>query len=186
MADGNNAPQAEIGSGVQAMHALCLIARLHQLAADPATLLHQLGLSPNEAVDVPDLLRGARGLGLRARKVSCGVERLTLTPLPALALMRGTSVDDDGVGTPRQGLLAAVIAQSDGQRVLLQEPGVDSSGGRPTIVSIEEFAHRWTGDLILVSSRASLAGELARFDFSWFIPSLVKHRRLLHITPSVV
>lgn len=93
--------------------------------------------------------------------------------------MRGTSVDDDGVGTPRQGLQAAVIAQCDGQRVLLQEPGVDSSGGRPTIVSIEEFAHRWTGDLILVSSRASLAGELARFDFSWFIPSIVKHRRLL-------
>jgi subfamily B ATP-binding cassette protein HlyB/CyaB len=33
--------------------------------------------------------------------------------------------------------------------------------------------------LILISSRASLAGELAKFDFSWFIPALVKYRKLL-------
>ena len=29
-----------------------------------------------------------------------------------------------------------------------------------------------------MTSRASLAGSLAKFDFSWFIPSLVKYRRL--------
>src|SRR4029077_17544591 len=34
------------------------------------------------------------------------------------------------------------------------------------------------GELILVTGRASLAGSLAKFDFSWFIPSLVKYRRL--------
>jgi subfamily B ATP-binding cassette protein HlyB/CyaB len=33
--------------------------------------------------------------------------------------------------------------------------------------------------LILLTSRASLAGELARFDFSWFIPAIVKYRKLL-------
>ena len=32
---------------------------------------------------------------------------------------------------------------------------------------------------MLVTSRASLMGDLAKFDFSWFIPALVKHRRLL-------
>ncbi|MEI2718890.1 MAG: ABC transporter transmembrane domain-containing protein [Gemmatimonadales bacterium] len=35
------------------------------------------------------------------------------------------------------------------------------------------------GELILITSRASLAGDLAQFDFSWFIPSLVKYRKLL-------
>jgi ABC-type bacteriocin/lantibiotic exporter with double-glycine peptidase domain len=44
---------------------------------------------------------------------------------------------------------------------------------------LEVFAAHWTGELILITSRASLAGELAKFDFSWFIPSLVKHRKLL-------
>jgi subfamily B ATP-binding cassette protein HlyB/CyaB len=30
----------------------------------------------------------------------------------------------------------------------------------------------------LFTSRASLVGDLTGFDFSWFIPSLVKHRKL--------
>ncbi|SUX55784.1 RTX-I toxin determinant B [Chromobacterium vaccinii] len=32
---------------------------------------------------------------------------------------------------------------------------------------------------MLFASRASLAGELARFDFTWFIPAIVKYRRLI-------
>jgi subfamily B ATP-binding cassette protein HlyB/CyaB len=78
-------------------------------------------------------------------------------------------------GAPR----TVVLAQCDGQRVLLQDPVAVQTGGRPTIESLEQFARHWTGELILITSRASLAGELAKFDFSWFIPSLVKHRKLL-------
>src|SRR5207237_1860281 len=44
--------------------------------------------------------------------------------------------------------------------------------------SLDAFAAEWSGELILIASRASLAGQLARFDFSWFIPSLVKYRKL--------
>ena len=54
-----------------------------------------------------------------------------------------------------------------------------SSRSRPKIEPLNSFAERWTGELILVASRASLAGELARFDFSWFVPALIKYRRLL-------
>ena len=75
-----------------------------------------------------------------------------------------------------------VLAQCDGQRVLFLEPSAAAAAGRapqPTIESLAAFADQWSGRLILVSSRASLAGELAKFDFSWFIPSLVKYRRLL-------
>jgi len=57
--------------------------------------------------------------------------------------------------------------------------GSDPQAARPTIEPLETFAAEWTGELILVTSRANLAGELARFDFSWFIPSIVKHRRPL-------
>jgi subfamily B ATP-binding cassette protein HlyB/CyaB len=46
-------------------------------------------------------------------------------------------------------------------------------------VTIEAFSESWPGELILLTSRASLAGELARFDFSWFIPAIVKYRKLL-------
>ena len=53
------------------------------------------------------------------------------------------------------------------------------ANARPTIEPVEVFATRWTVETILVGSRAAMAGALARFDFSWFIPAQVKYRRLL-------
>jgi subfamily B ATP-binding cassette protein HlyB/CyaB len=157
-------PEAGQNSGVPAaLSALCLIARLHQVATEPAALLHQLGKSPSEPLTPQDLLLAAKHLGLKAKLSPTTLERLSLTPLPALALMRDGRV--------------VVLAQCDGQRVLFQDAG--ASGSRPTIEPLAVFADQWSGDLILVTSRASLAGELAAFDFSWFLPSLVKHRKLL-------
>ncbi|SDP92428.1 Peptidase C39 family protein, partial [Paracidovorax cattleyae] len=104
MAEGRSAPQAHGGPGWQALQSLCLIARLHQVAGDPAALAHQLGLSPSEPVGVSDLLRAAQGLGLKARKVSCGVERLALTPLPALALVRERTAEGEGSGVASHGV----------------------------------------------------------------------------------
>ena len=144
--------------------ALCAVARLHQVAADPATLAHQLGLSASDALTAADVLRAAQHLGLKAKLSRTTPQRLGLTPLPALALMR-----------TEDSLRLVILAQCDGQRVLLQ----DGASNRPTIEPLEVFTSQWSGELILISSRASVAGALAKFDFSWFIPALVKYRRLL-------
>ncbi|MBA3771789.1 MAG: type I secretion system permease/ATPase [Ramlibacter sp.] len=160
-------PAAVSPSGLAPLLALCAVARLHQVAADPATLAHQLGLQPSEPIGTGELLRAAKHLGLKAKLSSTTPERLPLTPLPALAAMHR----EDG------STAYVILAQCDGQRVLFQDPR--GSGPRPTIESMEAFASQWTGDLILITSRASLAGELAKFDFSWFVPALVKYRKLL-------
>lgn len=157
------APSAQ----AQGLAALCAIARFHQVSADPATLAHQLGLQPSDPAGVEDLLRAAKHLGLKAKRSASTPERLHLAPLPALALMRSED------GAPR----TVILAQCDGQRVLVQDPAAVPS--RPMIEALEAFASQWTGELILITSRASLAGEMAKFDFSWFIPSLVKYRKLL-------
>jgi subfamily B ATP-binding cassette protein HlyB/CyaB len=151
------------GPGSGGFDALCLIARLHLIAADPVSLRHRLGKATSEPIDADDLLLAAQHLGLKAKRSRTGTDRLPLTALPALALMRDGRV--------------VVLAQCDGQRVLTQDPSAPAS--RPMIEPMASFVEAWSGELILVTSRASLAGELARFDFSWFIPSLVKYRRLL-------
>jgi len=89
------------------------------------------------------------------------VARLDRTPLPALA------ASHDG--------RFFILARIDGEQALIQEPGAQ----RPQVLSIAELTARWNGELILFASRASLAGELAKFDFSWFIPAVVKYRKLL-------
>ncbi len=168
-AAGNAVPASQIPTSVpHPLAGLCTLARFHQIAADPQTLGHQLGLSANEPVGASDLLLAAKHLGLKAKLSRTTIERLPLSPLPALALLRSEGGDVRTVRT-------VLLAQCDGKRVLYQE----GSANRPTIEPIEHFARQWTGELILVTSRASLAGDLARFDFSWFIPSLVKHRKLL-------
>lgn len=126
--------------------------------------MHQLGKMPSDPWSTNDLLFAARHLGLKAKLSRTSTDRLSLTPLPALALLR------DG--------RTVVLAQCDGQRVLLQDPSGQLQGGRPVIEPLVAFAEQWTGELVLVTSRASVAGELAKFDFSWFIPSLVKYRKL--------
>nr|WP_297354054.1 type I secretion system permease/ATPase [uncultured Caldimonas sp.] len=166
LAQGEAAPNAAgdtKASTSAALTALCLIARLHHVAADAATLQHQLGLPPSQPLSTRDLLLAAKHLGLKAKLTRTSADRLSLTPLPALALLNDGRV--------------VVLAQSDGQRVLFQDTSAEVS--RPTIEPLDVFAAQWSGQLILITSRASLAGELAKFDFSWFIPSLVKHRKLL-------
>ncbi|WIV97492.1 type I secretion system permease/ATPase [Kinneretia aquatilis] len=152
-----------------ALQALCVLARLHHVAAEPHALRHDLGLGPNDAINRQSLLLAAKSIGLKAKVVRSARDRLSLVPLPALAQM------SDG--------RFVVLAQCDGQRVLFLDPssagGEAAAAGRPTIEPVDVFASQWSGELVLVTSRASLAGALAKFDFSWFIPSIVKHRKLL-------
>ncbi len=165
------APAVELGAALPqeplsasgALQALCVLSRLHQIAAEPEALAHALGLTPSSEPDDRDLLRAAQHIGLKAKLTKSTIERLTLAPLPALARLQ------DGRWV--------VLAQCDGQRVLFMDP---SSGvARPTIEPLKVFATQWSGELLLATSRATLAGELRKFDFSWFVPALVKHRKLL-------
>src|SRR5699024_12152196 len=88
-------------------------------------------------------------------------DRLNRVALPALALR------DDGT--------AFVIAKVDDDKVLVH----DLEQQRPVVLSREDFLDRYQGRLLTVASRASLVAELARFDFSWFIPAMVQYRTLL-------
>jgi subfamily B ATP-binding cassette protein HlyB/CyaB len=118
------------------------------------------------------MLRAAKHLGLKAKISRTSADRLDLAPLPAIARLKSSD------GTDRWVLLA----QCDGQRVLFQDPSAEG-GGRPTIEPMEVFVQQWAptgqGELLVATSRASLTGELAKFDFSWFVPAIVKYRKLL-------
>jgi subfamily B ATP-binding cassette protein HlyB/CyaB len=140
---------------------LVMLARYHQLAADPDALAHEFR-EEGQAFGPTQILRAARKLGLKARRIHTDSSRLDKTPLPALG--------EDTHG----GFFILARADEASGKILVQVPGK-----RPEILSREEFSSRWNGQLILFTSRASLAGELSRFDFTWFIPSLVKYRRLL-------
>ncbi|MDP3514761.1 MAG: type I secretion system permease/ATPase [Sulfuritalea sp.] len=139
---------------------LVMLARFHNIAVDPDQLVHEHRDS-GKNFTTPQILLAAKQLGLKAKLVRTELSRLPQTPLPAMA------IDTDGH--------FFILARIDGDQVLIQDPGVD----RPQVLAAAEFTARWNGELILFTSRASLAGELAKFDFTWFIPAVVKYRKML-------
>ncbi len=139
---------------------LVIMARLHGVAADPDQLAHEHATA-GKPFTRADILLAARQLGLQARAVTARADRMDRLPLPAVA------VGKDG------GFF--VLARVDAANALVHDP----VAGRPETVALAGLEERWTGELLLFTSRASLAGEMSRFDFTWFIPAIVRYRRLL-------
>ena len=146
------------------------MAALHGIAADEAQLRHQHGREP---FDLQRLLLAAQQLGLNARAVRQDPRRLARAPLPAVAR--------DAAGR------FFVVARIEGAAAMpagTELPGstrvlIQRAGEPPTVIALEELLRTWTGELILFTSKASFSGQMAKFDFTWFIPAVVKYRRLL-------
>ncbi|MCP5418327.1 MAG: type I secretion system permease/ATPase [Chromatiaceae bacterium] len=139
---------------------LLALARLHGLPADATQLRHAHGAS-GEDFDERAIVLAGRQLGLKVRAVNSCWERLVNTPLPAIAQHR------DG----RWFLIAGCKAEG----VLVQDP-LES---RPLTLPRKLFEKSWQGRLILATLRARLDDPAGRFDFGWFLPALMKYRRLL-------
>lgn len=140
--------------------ALVMLARYHSVAVEPAQLAHEYQRE-GQPFDRSEILLAAKNLELKAKSVRSDISRLARTPLPAIA------VDNDGE--------FFIIARVDGEKVLIHDPRAE----RPQLLSNDDLIARWTGELILFASKASMAGELSKFDFTWFIPAIVKYRKLL-------
>ncbi len=148
-------------SSSPALSALILLAHYHGIAVNPADVLHRFSGNGTD-LDQSEWLLAAKELGLKAKAVAYGnIDRLHLLALPALVWCA------DGHHF--------VLAKVDEDRFLIQ----DADAGRPAILSRADFAARYSGKLILVTSRASVLGQLSRFDFTWFIPAVIKYRRIL-------
>lgn len=142
--------------------ALALAARVLGLPADAAGLAHELGCRPGQPATTNELLRAAKILGLKAKSVTANWIKLNPQHLPVVARHR-----DGG------SFVIARITPED-QRVLIQDP----RAGRPQLLTRQELESIWDGDLILLTRRVKASDERARFDWHWFVPALVKHRRL--------
>ncbi|CAN5738318.1 type I secretion system permease/ATPase [soil metagenome] len=158
MAEGvATASEVPLDSGLLAFVA---ILRFLGKPADAAQLRHEF--SPDgENFSADHILRAAKRLEVKARRERTSPERLEKAALPAIALMK------DGT--------FALLARAAADRVLLQ----DLAANRPTIEQRAGFDARWTGELILLTTRERMVGAARPFDLTWFIPSIVRFRGLL-------
>ncbi|MFT3968271.1 MAG: type I secretion system permease/ATPase, partial [Sphingobium sp.] len=145
--------------------AFATVLAIHRIAVDPAQLRH--GLGHHRAVEADDLKRIARRLDdVRAKAVRTKYDRLANTPLPALAN------GPDGW---------FVIGRVQGDEALIQpvQRQVDGVQAQVMKVTREALEAMWSGELLLVTTREGIGGMTRAFDVSWFIPQIVKYRRLI-------
>lgn len=147
--------EAEQDTGI-----LCLAMLLHylKLPADPDQIKHDHA-PDGQPLTAMGLVRAAKKLGVKARAVATKTARLEKFHLPVIAEA------SDG--------RFFILAKVDKERALIQRPGHP-----PETLSLEELEGRWSGQIMLITRRANLAGEERRFDFTWFIPAIVKYRRM--------
>ena len=155
MSNDNDQEQAAVDPGLVA---LVMLLRFHGIGADPAQIQHRFGATP---IGVPEMLRCAKELGLKAQARKTSWSRLAHTPLPAIATLR------DG------GFL--VLGKASGTDVLIQRPMARG----PEVLTRDEFEYLWDGRLVLMTRRAGLIDLSRRFDITWFLGAIRKYKGLL-------
>ena len=139
---------------------IVMVARLQGVSADPKQLQHHF-VESGEQFDEALILRAAKFLGLRAKAFGSNWERLKSSAMPAIA----------AVANDRFVLVGRVTDDA----ILIQDP----AERQPKKLDKAQFLEQWTGRLILVTKRSVLPGMTGKFDFSWFIPSILKYKKLL-------
>ena len=108
-----------------------------------------------------ELLQLAKEFSFKARFVETKWERLDKAALPAIAQSK------DGA--------YFILGRVADDKALIQDP---AKGNHPEVLNKEEFTDRWNGRLLMMTCREFINGKNRKFDISWFIPAVVKYRRL--------
>jgi subfamily B ATP-binding cassette protein HlyB/CyaB len=117
-------------------------------------------LSDGRPADCDDLVRMARGAGLKAQVGQTSGERVKALSLPLIAR--------------RQDGTFFVIGRQVGSDIM-----VGLGGGPPVRWTFEELERQWTGEIVLLAKRDQLPSEIARFGLRWFIPVIKRFSRVL-------
>lgn len=145
---------------------LVALAQFHQITANPKKLHHLYGMEDQPFNDIR-LLQAAASLCLKAKNMTIALGAVKPGNLPCIAKNK------DGTYF----ILAKIASDASGKvtSVLVH----DLREQRPEALELEDFNQRWSGNLILLTKNTNLADALAKkFDVSWFLPSLVKYRKL--------
>ncbi len=158
----------------------CLVTLLRYLgkAAEPEQIRHQSGKGL-DAFEVDDILLACKQVEVKARAKKADFKKLSKMPLPAMGRAKdgtffiiGKIASNENTGTDS----VEPENQEQEDKVLIQSPLTN----KPEVLDKEQFLELWSGDVILMTTRAMMVGALRKFDVTWFIPAIIKYRKVLY------
>ena len=158
------------------------VCAVHRRAFDPQLLLREL---PKAPVTTDALITAARSLGFRIQRRNITRATLATYTMPCLALLIDNSPPAEpsapGVAPPESARARiTLIAKITDTQVVLFRGGTN----QVTALSFEEFDREFTGNVFQVAPAAEAVSDPdgiwrpRAFGFRWFVPELLKHRRV--------
>jgi subfamily B ATP-binding cassette protein HlyB/CyaB len=129
-------------------------------------------------------LRASEQLGFDAKLRKLKPDKIRTSAFPLVVWLAAASDVAAPDNDPDQ-LLVAMVLQADAAQVLLIEPGATA----PRTISLSKFATRYSGYATPLAPKADPAGDRdsedearqrRNFGFRWFVPELLKHKKLWH------
>jgi subfamily B ATP-binding cassette protein HlyB/CyaB len=143
------------------------------------------------------LIHAARALGFRIKRRDCRSDAVAALSLPCLVVLHGTEASAAPASTAGDGSeaavkpaesgvaaakwLPAIVVQANDENVILFEAGSNA----PKTQSHAEFAARFAGTAFQLALETKgmkdpdgAMSRRAGFGFNWFIPELMKHKRV--------
>jgi len=161
------------------VHFVWALGAISQLKRIPfaAELVEQQFPPPHSAAA---LLDAVAALGFKAQRHARAANEIQRAPLPCLALLK-SSESDAGKLTESGAHALGLVVKADDEHVVMFEPGAAEGAKLSTV----DFGKRYAGELILLDPQPaplhdadSATAHDGAFGFSWFIPELLKHRRI--------
>ncbi|MGB4116939.1 MAG: peptidase domain-containing ABC transporter [Polaromonas sp.] len=163
--------------------ALQTVCAVHKKPFDAALLLQQFPPPYDEAA----LVRSAQALGFKSQLRDVPLEQLAHLPLPLLVELQSKPPNNDKTDAPVTDILPAslglalLVAISDEQVVWLP-----ANTQTPITQPLAEFTATLTGRVYLLHPQDEVlrdpdaAQGASTFGFGWFVPELLKHRKVWH------
>ena len=147
---------------------------LHHLPFDPDLLLRELPAPP---LTTDALITIVRSMRFRVQRRDVSLSALAKVTMPCLGVMQEQSVSAESApGRTRM----ALIVKIDQAQVLFFRGG----SNQVSTLSHQEFEREFTGTLLMLALAAEPvkdpdgAWKARSFGFKWFVPELLKHRRV--------
>lgn len=140
------------------LEAYSVIIRFHGSKAQIEEILHETQKTKDN-FEVSDAILYSKSQNFQSKLIQFNPNRVE--NIPEISI----SFDKNGV---------AFIFKVHGDSFILQ-----GSDGEVKKLSKEEFLEISNGYVFLTKSRASILGTMAKFDFSWFIPAVIRYRKEL-------
>ena len=145
------------------LECLVLAAQFHRIEADISRLRHEFD-ETGTGMDAVGVVRAAKSIGFKAGLSEIDWGRVLLMPMPAIA-----EIKEGGFVL----LVSARNVGESGEEILIFNP----RERRPRKRKIPELRGELTGKVVMLATREGSAKDIGRFDFTWFVPSLVKYRK---------